>query len=71
MTSIHLDTQNDKYLISVDKSSFDKAWIVRLIENLRMEELAHQFNFGEEIEELGEEIKANWWAKNKDRFIHE
>lgn len=71
MTGIHLDTQNDKYLISVDKATFDKAWIVRLIENLRMEELARQFDFDEEIEELGEEIKTNWWAKNKDRFIHE
>ena len=71
MTSIRLDTQNDKYTISVDKSAFDKAWIVRLVENLRMEELARQFDFGEEIEELGEEIKANWWAKNKARFIHE
>ena len=71
MTSIRLDTQNDKYTISVDKSAFDKAWIVRLVENLRMEELAHQFNFGEEIEVLGEEIKANWWATNKARFINE
>ncbi len=71
MTSINLDTQNDKYLISVDKSAFDKAWIVRLVENLRMEELAHQFDFDEEIETLGEEIKANWWAKNKARFIHD
>jgi hypothetical protein len=71
MTSIKLDTQNDKYLISIDKSAFDKAWIVRFLENLRMEELAHQLNFGDEIEEIGDEIKANWWAKNKHRFIHE
>ncbi len=71
MTSIQLDTQKDKYLISVDSSVFDKAWILRLIENLRMEELARQFDFDKEIEELGEEIKANWWAKNKTRFIHE
>jgi hypothetical protein len=71
MTSIKLDTQNDKYLISIDKSAIDKAWLLRLIEKIRMEELASQFNFDNEIEELGEEIKANWWAKNKHRFIHE
>lgn len=34
MTSIHLDTQDDKYLISLDKASFDKEWLMGLIERL-------------------------------------
>jgi hypothetical protein len=71
MTGIQLNTQNDKYLISIDKSMFDKEWLVKLLENLRVEELAHKFNFDESIEMLGEEIKADWWAKNKNRFINE
>ncbi len=71
MTSIHLETKQDKYLISIDKATFDKEWLLRLIERLRMEELAQQFDFGEEIEQVGEEIKSDWWAKNKKRFIDE
>jgi len=71
MTSIHLDTLEDKYLISLDKSSFDKEWLMGLIERLRMEELAHKLNFDEGIEQLGEEIKSDWWTKNKQRFINE
>jgi hypothetical protein len=71
MTAIHLDTQNDKYLISVDKSVFDKEWLVKLLENLRVEELARKFDFDESIETLGEEIKSDWWIKNKKRFINE
>lgn len=71
MTTIHLDTQPDKYLISIDRSAIDRQWLVKLIERLRMEELAAQFNFGEEVEALGEQIKADWWEKNKSRFIHE
>jgi hypothetical protein len=71
MTAIHLDTQNDKYLISVDKSVFDKEWLVKLLENLRVEELARKFDFDESIETLGEEIKSDWWNKNKKRFINE
>ncbi|MCP1385348.1 hypothetical protein [Runella salmonicolor] len=71
MTSIHLDTLEDKYLISLDKSSFDKEWLMGLIERLRMEELAHKLNFDEGIEQLGEEIKSDWWNKNKQRFINE
>jgi len=71
MTTIHLDTQPDKYLISIDRSAIDRQWLVQLIERLRMEELSTQFDFGEEVEELGEQIKADWWEKNKSRFIHE
>ncbi len=71
MTSIHLDTQDDKYLISLDKASFDKEWLMGLIERLRMEELARKFNFDEDSEQLGEDIKSDWWNKNKSRFINE
>ncbi len=71
MTTIQLDTQPDKYLISIDRSAIDRQWLVQWIERLRMEELAAQFDFGEEVEALGEQIKADWWEKNKSRFIHE
>ena len=69
MTTIHLDIQPDKYLISIDRSAIDRQWLVQLIERLRMEELAAQFDFGEDVETLGEQIKADWWTKNKGRFI--
>ena len=69
MTTIHLDTQPDKYLISIDRSAIDRQWLVQLIERLRMEELAAQFDFGEDVENLSEQIKADWWTKNKGRFI--
>ena len=71
MTGIQLNTQNDKYLISIDKSMFDKEWLVKLLENLRVEELARKFDFDESIETLGEEIKADWWEKNKKRLVNE
>jgi hypothetical protein len=71
MTRIQLDTQPDKYMISIDRSAVDRQWLVQLIERLRLEELAGQFDFGEDVEALGEQIKADWWAKNKSRFIDE
>ena len=71
MTSIKLDTQSDKYLISLDKAAFDMEWLQVLIQKLRTEELAKQFDFDEDIEAIGEQIKAEWWAKNKSRFIDE
>ena len=46
MTKIQLDTQPDKYMISIDRSAIDRQWLVQLIERLRLEELAGQFDFG-------------------------
>jgi hypothetical protein len=71
MTNIQLNITNDKYLISVDKKALDKTWLIGLVEKLRTEELAQQFDFDADVEQIGEEIKADWWAKNKDRFINE
>ena len=71
MSHIQLETQSDRYLISLDKASFDRQWLVRFVERLRIEELASQLDLSEDIEQLGEQIKADWWEKNKDRFIHE
>jgi len=69
MTSIHLDTNSDKYVISIDKKALDKTWLIKLVEKLRVEELAQQFDFNEEIEEIGEQIKSDWWKKNTDLLI--
>lgn len=71
MTAIRLDTQPDTYTISIDRSAVNRQWLAQLIERLRLEELAGQLNFGEDVEALGEQIKADWWAKNKSRFIDE
>lgn len=71
MSRILVETDADRYLISLDKASFDREWLVRLVERLRVEELARQLDLDESVEELGEQIKADWWEKNKSRFIHE
>lgn len=69
MNAISLETTNDKFLISVDKTTLDEKFVVELIEHLRMEQLAQKINFSEDIEVLGEEIKSGWWQKNKSRLL--
>jgi molybdate-binding protein len=71
MTSIQIKNDQEHYTITIGKDAFDKAWLMKLVERLRMEELAHQLDLDESIEDLGEQIKADWWAKNKARFINE
>ncbi len=69
MQAIDLQTTNDRFLISIDKGLVDKEFVVNLIEKIRLEYLVGKADFDESIETLGEEIKADWWTKNKDRFI--
>ncbi len=69
MNPIQITTENDRYLISLDKSSFDKKALVSLLERLRIEFLANQVDFDESIEEFGENIKEQWWKKNKKNFL--
>lgn len=71
MSHIQLENHPDKYLITLDKAAFDREWVVELIEKLRIEDLARQLNFDKSVEAVGEQIKADWWSKNKNRFINE
>ncbi|MGI8544069.1 MAG: hypothetical protein ACR2MD_11435 [Aridibacter sp.] len=60
MQTIDLQTTNDKFLISVDKDSVDKEFLLNLIEKIRLESLIRKSDFDDSIEDLGEEIKADW-----------
>jgi hypothetical protein len=69
MRTVTLDSSDDRFIISIDKNSINKDALLQFLENLRLEALADKVNFGKEIEDLGEEIKRDWWQSNKDRFI--
>jgi hypothetical protein len=69
MQAIDLQTTDDRFLISIDKNFIDREFLLTLIEKIRLEYLVRKADFDDGIEELGEAIKADWWEKNKDRFI--
>ena len=69
MQVIDLQTTNDKFLISIDKRLVGKEFLLNLVEKIRLEYLAQKVDFDESIENLGEEIKDDWWQKNKSRFV--
>ena len=70
MQAIDLQTTEDKFLISIDKDLIDKEFLLDLIEKIRFESLVRRADFDESVEDLGEEIKADWWQKNQSRFIN-
>ena len=69
MNTIALETTADRYIISVDKLVIKKETIDALIDRIRLEYLAEKIDFQDDIEELGEKIKATWWKNNKARIL--
>ncbi|MCF8333680.1 MAG: hypothetical protein K9I47_06000 [Bacteroidales bacterium] len=69
MRKVQVDTSKDKFIISIDKNLIDKDLLFQFVDILRLESLAEKVNFDEDMEKLDEEIKENWWEKNKDKFI--
>jgi len=66
---IILEDSGRKLLISLDKRAFDQEVIMNFLNRLQIEYLARKAELGEEVEQIGEEIKSTWWEKNKSRFI--
>jgi hypothetical protein len=69
MDAITLETQDDRFLISIGRDYLDKDTITRLIDRIKLEHLVMKADFDQSIEDMGERIKADWWANNKDRYL--
>ncbi|CCH02142.1 hypothetical protein FAES_4142 [Fibrella aestuarina BUZ 2] len=70
MNAVTLETQDDRFLISIDRDYVDQEFLINLVERIKLEHLVRKAGFDESIEELGEQIKADWWAANRDRFLN-
>lgn len=68
MQAISIRSEQDQYIINIDKKLFDTETIIRMVEWLRLEGLASRMNTGDEILEIDEDIKKDWWERNRDRF---
>ncbi len=69
MARISIKSTQDEYLIRIDKTLVDKTYVHELLDLLQVEELAQRVDFDNSIIDLGEEIKTDWWEKNKARFV--
>lgn len=70
MEAVHFESSANRYVISLDKQAINQDVMLRMIEWLNVESLAQKAGVDDEsLEQLADEIKADWWAKNKHRFI--
>jgi hypothetical protein len=68
---MQLQTTQQHFIIQLDKSMISTEVLFKLLEAFRIEQLAKIVSMDETIEELGKEIKQNWWQANKDRLLNE
>lgn len=66
---INLQSTAENFIISIDKNFMDKVFLMKLLDKIRIEYLAQKIAFDDSIEDLGEEIKQDWWEKNKARLL--
>lgn len=69
MEALQIENTKDVLTIRLDKSSFSSQYISNLITQLRTEYLIHKADFDESIDGIGDEIKQNWWSKNKEKIM--
>jgi hypothetical protein len=70
MQAISLETTENRFIISIDREVIGKDVIFRLLNRLRLEYLVQKIDISEEaINELSEEIKNDWWEKNKATYL--
>lgn len=63
MKSITVESNENDFLIRIDKDLIDKDLLVELLDRFRLETLIRKADISEDIEDIGEEIKAEWWRK--------
>jgi hypothetical protein len=71
MEVFEIKSTRDKLIITVDRSAVDARFLTNLVKRLRVEQLIRKANFDDDILELAERIKKDWWKKNKKRFLEE
>ena len=67
--SYQIKRTSTKVIITLDREMVDEERLADWLNFLKVEYLVKKAGFGEEIEAVGEELLAEWWEKNKTRFI--
>jgi hypothetical protein len=71
MNPMSLDSSGERFVISIDKHYINKDFLMQLLERIRVEYLAQKIDFDEGLEQLGEQVKSDWWEQHKGQFIKE
>ena len=67
---ITVETTETGFRVTIPKDEVPTDWLNSFLDWLRLEAVARRSALTDaEAERMAEELKASWWAANKDRFI--
>ena len=69
MKAIEIKPTKNRFVISIDKSLIDLECLNKIIDRVKFEYLVKKGNFNEKILNIGDDIKKDWWGKNKKDFL--
>jgi hypothetical protein len=69
MEEFSITSNDNQIVITIDRSLMDMDSINHLIERLRVEQLIKKANFTEDVLDIADEIKEDWWKKNKKEYL--
>lgn len=69
MTAVNINHSKDNITFSVDRKNFTEETFMELIKLARAEYLIEKASFEQNVEELGETIKEDWWNEHKNDIL--
>ena len=69
MESTAIQNKKGQMIITLKKKGFDIEYLVSLVKRLQIEELAQKSKFKNDILGFADQINAEWWNQNGDKFL--
>lgn len=66
---IQFQTNATSFILSIDKTVVDMPTMLKVIELLKIESLIKKVDFDKLLLTLAEELKSDWWAKNREDYL--
>ncbi len=68
MQGLEITSDGKKLVFSIDKSNFSEQVLLEITKIVRLEYLIEKAGFSDEVINIGNEIKSDWWEKNKEQY---
>ena len=68
MQGLEITSDSKKLVFSIDKSNFSEQVLLEITKIVRLEYLIEKAGFTDEVINIGNEIKSDWWEKNKEQY---
>ena len=69
MEAVEIKKEQGRYTFSIDESQMDKLSLEKIVNRIWIQYLVEKAQFDKSILELGREMKADWWQKNKTEIL--